>query len=144
MNYQLIKAFHLIFVVSWFAGMFYIFRLFVYHLENWDDLKICELFLKMEKRLLSYIMTPALVLSAFFGMWMLYENPNLLRQTWMQVKLVSVLFLIFYHGYSYFIFTQLKQRKKIIGSKTCRIINEVPTLFLIIICILAFLKPMFT
>lgn len=144
MSYQLIKSFHVIFVVSWFAGLFYIFRLFVYHVENWNELKVHSLFCKMEGRLLRYIMFPASALSLFFGTWMLILNPTLLSQVWIHLKLTLVLFLISYHAYSYYIHRQLAQRKLVISSKACRLINEIPTVVLIVVCILAFTKPLLT
>lgn len=143
MDYRLLKAFHVIFIVAWFAGLFYIFRLFVYHVENWEEKKVCEIFSVMERKLLNYIMTPALVVSLCFGLAMLVQNNQLLKTPWMHIKLTLVFLLMVYHAYSYYVFFKFKNRQKILSSKACRIINEVPTLILIAVCILAFLKPIF-
>lgn len=141
MSYNLLKALHIIFVVSWFAGLFYIFRLFVYHIENWEKEDVTKVFLVMERKLLNYIMTPALLLTLYFGVMMLIENPVLLKAGWMHIKLCMVLFLFVYHGYSYYVHSQLKRQNKILTSKWCRIINEVPTIALIVISLMVFLRP---
>lgn len=141
MSYNLIKAFHIIFVVSWFAGLFYIFRLFVYHVENWDKADVCRVLETMERKLLKFIMAPAMVLTIVFGVWMLMLNPILFKQGWMHIKLCMVVFLVIYHFYSYYVHTQLKNKNKILTSKWCRIINEVPTVALIVICLMVFLRP---
>lgn len=143
MNYQLIKAFHIIFVVCWFAGLFYIFRLFVYHVENWDKNDVVRVMKTMEGRLLNMIMTPAMILTIIFGVWLIVLNPMLIKQPWMHIKLTIILFLIVYHLYSYHVYFCFLKNKKILTSKACRIINEVPTIILISVCILAFLKPTF-
>lgn len=143
MSYQLVKALHVIFVVSWFAGLFYIFRLFVYHVENWNEPKVCKTFITMEYRLLTYIMLPASILTLTFGVWMLVLNPLLLQQIWIHIKLTFVFFLGCYHLYSYYVFTQFRKGHLLLTSKSCRIINEVPTLILIVVCILAYTKPLF-
>lgn len=143
MNYLLLKAIHIIFVVSWFAGLFYIFRLYVYHVENWNSLDIKKVFLVMERKLLSYIMLPAALGTIALGTLMLIENPILLKKPWMHIKLTLVLVLLMYHGFSVYVFKQFSKDNKMLTSKQCRLINEVPTLILILVCILAFLKPSF-
>lgn len=137
----MLKALHLIFVVSWFAGLFYIFRLFVYHIENWEFAEIRKVFEVMERRLLSYIMLPAAILVVFFGLLMIIENSTLLLQSWMQVKLTAVSVLFIYHGYAYYVYRQLANGRRVLSSRQCRIINEIPTLILILIMILVFLRP---
>lgn len=140
MDYSLIKALHFIFVVSWFAGLFYIFRLYVYHIENWQSLEIHALLSTMERKLLNFITTPAMILSLGFGLYMLTINPALLQMPWMHIKLTFVVVLLGYHGYSYFVYSMLKRRQKILTSKACRMINEVPTVVLVVVGILVFLK----
>jgi putative membrane protein len=131
-------------MVAWFAGLFYIFRLFVYHLENWDEPKAYKVFETMERKLLNIIMLPAAILTTFFGLWMLMLNPYLLTLPWMHAKLTFILVLYGYHIYSHYVHTQLKNRNAVLTSKACRVINEVPTLVLIAVCVLVLVKPVFS
>ena len=94
-----LKAFHLIFMVAWFAGMFYIFRLFVYHAENRNNPDITALMKVMAGRLYRVIMTPAMIATWVFGIGMLVANPSVLKAPWLWLKLVLVLGFSAYHGY---------------------------------------------
>ena len=141
--YLSVKAFHLIFMVAWFAGLFYIFRLFVYHRQKSDHTDICELLSLMEKRLLYYITIPASVVVTLLGTWLLILNPALLSQSWLWLKLFLVLLLFCYQAFSYRIYLRFKSRDFCISEKACRIINEMPTLLLISIVLLAVHKYIF-
>lgn len=141
MVYLVLKSIHIIFIVAWFAGLFYIFRLFVYHIENWEKAEVRELFQIMEKRLIHYIMTPAFVVAFVMGLGMFHLNPGLIKAPWMHTKLMLVFFLLGYHYYSYLTYKKLRSGVKALTSKQCRMINEFPTVILILVVFLAILKP---
>jgi putative membrane protein len=93
------KALHLISVIVWFAGLFYMFRLFAYHTENADKPEVVEVLKTMENRLYRAIITPSLIATFFLGLWMIADNPGYLSKGWFRVKLVLVFGLAGYHGY---------------------------------------------
>jgi putative membrane protein len=145
MTYDIIKSLHIIFVVSWFAGLFYIVRLFIYHIEStkFDAEKqkiLQEQFCIMEKKLWWIITTPAMILTLFFGVWMLWLNPALLKMPWMHTKLLFVALLIVYHFICQKIMLDINKQKYKWSSTLLRIWNEVATLFLVIIVFLVVLK----
>ncbi len=134
-----LKAFHIIFVVTWFAGLFYLPRLFIYHAEATDAAGI-ERFKVMERRLFA-IMTIGAVLAAVFGISMLIAAPVLLQLGWIHVKLTLVILLIGYHIWCYALMKTLAAGGNRHSSRWYRIFNEIPALFLISIVLLAVLKP---
>ena len=136
-----IKAFHIIFVVSWFAGLFYIFRLFVYHVENKDKPEVVAVLAVMERRLFKVITTPAMVFTVIFGVAMIFQNQGLLRAGWFHAKLAGLMVLFSYHGFSGWVLSRFSRGDIFLTSRQCRLINEVPTLVLIAVMILAVLKP---
>lgn len=139
--YLWIKAFHVMAVVAWFAGSFYIFRLFVYHIEaSSEDVK--STLSVMERKLIKVIMTPAMIASWILGLALVASQwPGILHQGWIHVKLLMVLILSGYHGYSSKIHKQLVAGTCRLTSKQARIINEVPALLLIVIAIMVIVKP---
>jgi len=147
MDYQLFKALHIIGFVAWFAGIFYIVRLFVYHREAWDlgedDRKgqvLREQYQLMEERLYKIIQTPAMYLTLIGGFRMLYLKSFWLQTPWMHLKLSLILILVIYH------FSCGKQIKALSSTATgissfgYRLYNEVPTLILIAVVMLAVWK----
>lgn len=143
--YNYIKALHLIFVVTWFAGLFYIPRLFIYHIEashkSSPEKEILTEQLKLMTKRLWYIITwPSAILCTLFAIWLLILQPVLLQQPWMHVKLAFVGLLIIYHLRSHFIFLQLQADKIKYTSNYMRIWNEVATLVLFAIIFLVILK----
>ncbi len=137
------KAFHIIFMVTWFSGLFYLPRLYVYHAKA-DDLISKERFKIMEKKLFYYIMTPGAMLTIFFGLWLLSYNPaGYLRMPWLQYKLGLVLLLVFYHLYLGKLLHDFKHDNNQRGDRFYRFINEIPSVLLIVIVILAIVKPSF-
>ncbi|MEL7450567.1 MAG: protoporphyrinogen oxidase HemJ [Pseudomonadota bacterium] len=134
-----IKAFHIIFMVTWFAGLFYLPRLFVYHTMVTDE-EGHERFVVMERKLL-YMMTLGATLTAVFGVWMLVLAPPLLKLGWMHAKLGLVLALIAYHVYCAKLARDFRDGNNRRSEKWYRFFNEVPALGLIAIVVLAIVKP---
>ena len=140
-TYQTIKSLHIIFVVSWFAGLFYIVRLFIYHTEAQAKTEVekqilSTQFIEMEKKLWWIITTPAMVLTFLFGTWMLFLNPVLLEQPWMHFKLAFVGLLLVYHFVCQKIMFDLKRGLFKWKSNGLRMWNEVATLALVAIVFL--------
>ena len=140
MTYLVLKALHVIGVVAWFAGLFYIFRLYVYHVENKHNAAITQVLEVMERRLYYGITWPAMVFTATIGISLLTMNPELLRERWFHAKLGALVFLFAYHFYSGHIRKEFLQKNYKLTSKQCRFINEVPTLVLLIVIPLAIIK----
>jgi protoporphyrinogen IX oxidase len=136
-----VKAFHLIFMVTWFSGLFYLPRLFVYHSMSIDDISI-ERFKLMERKLFFGIMTPGAVFTIIFGVWLLsYNWIDTMQFTWMQAKLGLVLLLLLYHIYLGKLLFDFKYNQNQHSHIFYRWLNEVPVVFLIGIILLAILKP---
>ena len=144
MNYYLLfKSLHLISVISWMAGLLYLPRIFVYHAENSDDKKISDVFKTMEKKLYFYIMTPAMILSWIFGLLLIHSiGFQQLGQTWMVLKIIFVIFLTLYHFYLGKTLNQFKFDKNTHTHKFYRLINEIPTILLILIVFVVIFKPL--
>ena len=143
--YQYIKALHLIFIITWFAGLFYIPRLFIYQIEANNkpspEREILTNQLKiMTKRLWFIITWPSAILTTIFATWLLFINPVLLELSWMQIKLGFVVLLILYHLKTHQIFKQLQKDDIRYTSKFMRIWNEGSTLILFSVIFLAMLK----
>lgn len=146
--YNYIKALHLIFVVTWFAGLFYIPRLFIYHIEASEkpspDKEILTDQLKlMTKRLWNIITWPSAILSSIFGIWLLVVRPILFEEPWMNIKLGFILLLFFYHFKNHQIFKQLQRDEVKYTSRFMRIWNEGATLILFAVVFLVILKSTF-
>jgi putative membrane protein len=136
-----IKALHIIFMVTWFAGLFYLPRLFVYHAMSTDDISQAR-FLIMERKLFFGIMTPGAVLTIFFGAWLILVNPlAYMSMIWLHAKLGLVALLVLYHLYLGKCYFAFKKHANTHSHVFYRILNEVPVLFLIAIVILVVVKP---
>ena len=141
-TYLLFKSLHLISVISWMAGVLYLPRIFVYHSQNNTQQIISEVFKVMEKKLFFYIMTPAMILSWAFGLILIHEiGFDKLGQTWMILKLIFVTLLAFYHFYLGRILRQFREDSNTHTHKFYRLINEIPTLLLILIIFVVIFKP---
>ncbi len=140
--YLLFKSLHLIAIVSWMAGLLYLPRIFVYHVENIEKKETVEIFKTMEKKLFYYIMYPAMFLSWIFGMVLLFiiGLPSL-AFLWIKLKFLFVLFLTIYHFYLGKCLTDLRENNNQKSSKFFRIINEIPTILLILIVFIVIFKP---
>ncbi len=126
-----VKAFHVIFMVTWFAGLFYLPRLFVYHSEVSDDAGY-QRFCTMEKRL-SALMSVAAVLTIAFGVWLLlsYGSAWIAANAWMHVKLLLVLGLIGYHGWCQIQIKKFREHRNAHNAGFFRLMNEAPSVFLV-------------
>jgi protoporphyrinogen IX oxidase len=141
-SYLLFKSLHLIAVVSWMAGLLYLPRIFVYHVENKEKKETTDIFEVMEKKLFYYIMRPAMIFTWIFGLVLIYLNGiEIFSQLWMQIKIVLVILLSAYNDYLGNCLVSLKNNSNIKSSKFFRIINEVPTIILIFIVFLVIFKP---
>ena len=141
-SYLLFKSLHLIAVVSWMAGLLYLPRFFVYHVENKDKKEATDIFEVMEKRLFFYIMRPAMILAWIFGLILIYLNGiEIFSQLWMQLKIVLVILLSAYNDYLGKCLLSLKNNSNTRSAKFFRIINEIPTVMLIFIVFLVIFKP---
>jgi putative membrane protein len=139
MSYPLLKAIHVIFMVTWFAGLFYLPRLFIYHVEA-DDPAGRQRFCVMERKLF-IIMTIGAVATAAFGIWMLTVNAGLLRTGWIHAKLTAVAALIGYHVWCWRLIRRFAADENPHSSRWLRWFNEAPALALVTIVVLAYLKP---
>lgn len=140
--YLIFKALHLISVISWMAGLLYLPRIFVYHSENLEGKNISETFKKMESRLFNYIMMPAMILTWFFGILLIANlGFSILSDLWVILKGVLVLLLTYYHFYLGKCVRLFEDDKNTNSSKFFRIINEVPTILLILIVFIVIFKP---
>ena len=145
MDLSYVKALHIIFVVTWFAGLFYIVRLFIYHVEAQDKEEPAKSILQTQYKLMSkrlwYIITwPSAVLAGIFAVWMLVLEPSYLTMIWMHVKLSFVFVLYFYHIGCQKIFNQLQKDVIKYSSFKLRIWNEIATLLLFAIVFIVVLK----
>ena len=148
MLYLYAKAIHIIFVICWMAGLFYMPRLFVYHTESKQKADVeyqvlHKQFVIMENRLWWVITTPAMYLTIASALVMLYVNPGLLTAAWMQVKLCFVIALVLYHFKSQQIMHTLRDEKSTWTSTQLRMWNEVSTIILFAIVFLVILKSAF-
>jgi len=140
-HYDVFKALHIIAVISWMAGMFYLPRLFVYHADADKGSELSETLKIMERRLLRIIINPAMILTYIFGGLLIYANPDMLHQPWLHVKLMAVLLMTGLHGFL------AKTRKRFVLDQNTRPagfyrkINEIPTVLMIIIVFMVVVKP---
>ena len=142
-SYLAFKALHLIAVISWMAGLLYLPRIFVYHAETKENRGQSETFKLMEKRLYFYIMNPAMILSWVFGILLIHSQGILsIGLLWMKIKIGLVIILTSYHLYLLALLRDFQIDNNTKSSKFFRIINEVPTLLLIIIIFVVIFKPL--
>ena len=141
-TYLILKSIHLIAIISWMAGLLYLPRIFVYHVENKNDHNTSNTFKIMEKKLYYYIMVPAMVLSWLFGLLLIFNiGLDHLTSKWLQIKLTLVIILTFYHFFLGLCLERFKLDTNTYSSKFYRIFNEVPTILLILIVFMVVFKP---
>ena len=132
------KSLHIIFMVAWFAGLFYLPRLYVYHAEAKDKISN-DRFKVMERKLFYGIMTPGGILTIFFGLLLIYNYPY--QGQWLTYKLILVFFLVIYHFYCWKFLNLFKYDKNHLNHVFYRIFNEVPVIILIALVFLVIYKP---
>ena len=146
--YLWFKTLHIVGVVVWFAGLFYLVRLFIYHVEAADleptvKKAFEEQYTLMERRLANIITTPAMILAGSMAVGLLITQPSWLNQTWMQAKLALVAGLIAYHIFCYRLMGQLNRGECSWSGRQLRALNELPTLFLVLVVMLVVFKNQF-
>ena len=136
-----VKAFHVIAMVTWFAGLFYLPRIFVYHADTTDEIGHAR-FCTMEKRL-GILMSIGAALTIAFGVWLLagYGGAWMAANGWMHVKLLFVLGLIGYHGWCQVQVKKFREQRSSGSAGYFRLMNEIPSVFLVLIVVLAVVKP---
>jgi putative membrane protein len=140
-HYLTIKALHVIAMTAWMAAMFYLPRLFVYHAGAPKGGELSETLKIMEMRLLRYIANPAMIVTLILGYWLLKADVSVMQAGWMHVKLTAVLGMIIVHGLLARHRKQFLQDRNQKPARYYRILNEVPTVLLIVIVFMAILKP---
>ena len=140
MTYLWVKAFHIVAVVTWFAAIFYLPRLFVYHAST-DDTVGSERFKVMERKLYRGIMNPSAAVAVILGVWLLWLNPGWLTQGWMHVKLALVAVLIIYHFWCGKLLRDFRDDRNRHSHVWYRVFNELPVLLLVAIVVLVVVKP---
>lgn len=145
MAYLWFKSFHIVGFVAWFAGLFYLPRLFIYHIEAEERPEPAKTILKqefslLEKRLYKLIMMPAMIFTIVMAVGIIYTEPEILRQTWLHVKIFFVLLLVGFHFYCGRLMHQLEQGTCARNSMQMRRINEIPTVLLGLVVLLAIFK----
>ena len=141
--YLILKALHLIAIISWMAGLLYLPRIFVYHSENKNEKKVCEVFKTMEFKLYNYIMMPAMILSWIFGLLLISSiGFNQLSNYWLVLKLIFVVILTAYHFFLGTCLNKFKRNENNFSSRFFRVFNEIPTLLLILIIFVVVFKPL--
>lgn len=140
-HYRWLLAFHVIAVISWMAGMLYLPRLFVYHVDAPKGSQQSETFKIMEKKLLRLIINPAMGATFLFGILMLCANPALLEAPWMHMKLASVLLLSGLHGLFAKTVKIFARDENTRPAKFYRIVNEIPAALMVIIVIMVIVRP---
>ena len=145
-TYLLFKSIHLIAVISWMAGLLYLPRIFVYHSEAVQNNKsedLTETFKVMERRLLVYIMNPAMIVSWIFGVLLIHTiGMDNFESLWLQLKLIFVIILTIYHFFLFQCLRKFAQNNNSFSPKFYRIINEIPTVLLIAITLVVVFKPL--
>ena len=145
-TYLLFKSIHLIAVISWMAGLLYLPRIFVYHSEAVQNNKsedLMETFKVMERRLLVYIMNPAMIVSWIFGVLLVHTiGVDNFGSIWLQLKLVFVIILTIYHFFLFQCVRKFAENNNTYSSKFYRIINEIPTVLLIGVVLVVVFKPL--
>ena len=141
-SYLLFKSLHLIAVISWMAGLLYLPRIFVYRVENLENDKVSLIFKTMERKLYFYIMMPAMTVTWIFGLILISNlGFEILSALWVQLKLLLVVLITLYHFYLAKLLGDFKLNRNTKSSKFFRVINEVPTILLVLIVFVVVFKP---
>ena len=139
--YLWLKAFHIMAVIAWFAGLFYVFRLFVYHIES-DSEDVKRLMETAQEKLLRIIMNPAMMVAWVLGILLIVmQSDYILKQGWLHIKLLSVVLLTGYHMYAAKVRKQLLAGTCKLTGKQARLINEVPAVIMLVVVLMVELQP---
>lgn len=141
MSYLYLQAFHIIAVVTWFAMLFYLPRLYVYHAENYEKKEFVEVIKVMERKLYLYIGVPSLWAVILSGTGLIMMNPSIFQNGWIHAKITLIIVLVGYHLSTNMYRKQLEQDVCEKSGKFFRVYNEFPTILLILIVFLAVVKP---
>ena len=141
MLYLYIKSFHLIFLIAWMVSLLYLPRLFVYHSTVSKISSSYNLFLLMEKRLIKIIAIPAMVLTFLFGIILLYQNNDLIFENYFIIKILLVIVLTIYQFFLIHTYKSFKVKKNKKSKNFYKVLNEIPTILMIIVILLVVLKP---
>ncbi len=141
MTYEWVKSLHVIAVIAWMAGMLYLPRLFVYHASATPGSEPSETFKVMERRLLKAIMTPAMVASWLFGLWLAFGFVGFSGNAWLHAKLAAVVALSGIHGFLAGCVRTFAADQNRRSPKFYRILNEIPTILLVAVVVLVVVKP---
>lgn len=139
--YRWLLVFHFISIVAWFVGLFYIFRLFIYHQKYREKTDLAKIYTVMEWKLLYMLMHPAIFMTYATGMAMSMVRPDLLNEAWMGLKLLGVALLTVYHVYCAHVYKRFARGEFILSEAACRTINQAPIVLLIVIMILTVIRP---
>jgi len=139
--YEWVKALHIISMVAWMAGLLYLPRLFVYHADSEPRSDVSETFKVMERKLSLYIMAPAMIATWVFGFWLLALNPGWFQDGWLHVKLLAVMAMTIFHMVCASWRKALDRDERGRSPRFFRIANEAPTVLLILIIVMASVKP---
>jgi protoporphyrinogen IX oxidase len=143
LDYEWIKALHIISIIAWMAGMLYLPRLYVYHAQVEPGSPAAEMFKAMERRLLRGIINPSMIAAWGFGIWMLVLNPELLQQGFMHVKLAMVICMQIIHAMLAYYRRQFAAERNIHSARFYRILNEIPMVLIAIIVVMIVVRPRF-
>ena len=142
-SYLILKSLHLIAVISWMAGLLYLPRIYVYHVENLENLSVSQIFKTMERKLYNYIMMPAMLLSWLFGILLIHSlGFGIFLELWMQIKTILVTILTYYHFLLGKYLNDFALDNNLKSAKFYRIINEVPRIILIVVVFVVVFKPL--
>lgn len=141
MTYLWIKTFHILAVITWMAGAFYIFRIFAYHTKHRAQRETAAVFREMERKMMMVVMRPGAVLSVALGIAMLVSKPELLAHRWLHVKLAAVLGMIAFHGYAEWTAARLARDEYVLTERQARLMHVVPTILLFVIVAMVIVKP---
>ncbi|MAE51563.1 MAG: TIGR00701 family protein [Micavibrio sp.] len=140
-NYEWLRALHIISVMAWMAGMLYLPRLYVYHADTAVGSETSEQFKVMERRLLRFIINPAMIASLLFGVLMFVAIPAMMQEGWMHLKLTAIILMFAAHGVLAKHRRLFDRDERVKSAKYYRILNEIPTVLMIIIVIAAVVQP---
>jgi putative membrane protein len=140
-HYLAFKACHIISIICWMSGLLYLPRLFVYHASVDPMSEMSQIFKTMERRLLKYIMTPALIFSFGFGFFLILSMDGVYKEGWLHLKVLIVLMLCGFHGFLVRCYKDFERGKNAHTPNFFKIINEIPTFLMIVIVVLVVIKP---